>query len=275
MEVNNEKKGAWTSLSTFQRWFLVIFILASIFSFLSPLLLGKGIWGVVSVLGIVGLICSVTGVLTSIYQARGEIIVYLFIIINTVTYAWVAYKSQFYGQVIQNIILLLPIQIGGLIAWKKSMSKSTDNKIEIKRFKPIHWVIAIISLLILWGLYYIFLIYLPEIIHAIFGGKMIAADPSAVLDALTTIITVMAMFLTSKRYIEQWWFWIFANIGAVLFIKSLILTKTFTGPALVGDLSGAINWIQYGVGAIYGFYLWKKMYKQNKAQEQHGGIREV
>ena len=275
MEASNKKKGVWASLSTFQRWFLVIFILASIFSFLSPLLLGTKVSGLFSTLAIIGLICSVTGVLTSIYQARGEIIVYLFLIINTVTYAWIAYKGALYGQVIQNILLLLPIQIGGLIAWKKSMAKSTDNKIEIKRFKLIHWIVAIIGLLILWGIYYIFLIYLPEIIHAIFGGKMIAPDPSAIIDSLTTVITVMAMFLTSKRYIEQWWFWIFCNIGAVLFIKSLILTKTFTGPALVGDLSGALNWIQYGVGAIYGFYLWRKMYKERNANEEYGGIREA
>ena len=35
---------------------------------------------------------------TSIYQARGEIIVYLFLIINTLTYAWVSYKGALYGQ---------------------------------------------------------------------------------------------------------------------------------------------------------------------------------
>ncbi|PKF50209.1 hypothetical protein AT251_13155, partial [Enterovibrio nigricans] len=54
------------------------------------------------------LICAVSGVLTSIYQARGEVIVYGFIIVNTVTYAWIAYASDLYGQVIQNLVLLLP-----------------------------------------------------------------------------------------------------------------------------------------------------------------------
>ena len=258
------KKGFWGSLSNFQKGFFIIFILASIFSFISPVLLGSKMSDLFTPLAIIGLICSVTGVLTSIYQARGEIIVYLFLIINTLTYAWVSYKGALYGQVIQNIILLLPIQIAGLISWKKSMDKSTDNKIEIKKFNFIQWVITIVSLLIFWFIYYEFLSHLPQILHTIFGGKMIAPDPSPKLDSLTTVLTVMAMFLTSRRFIEQWWFWIFCNIGAVLFIEGLFKTKVFTGSVLVSDLSGALNWIQYGVGAIYGFYLWKKMYNERK-----------
>ncbi|MGL5649206.1 MAG: nicotinamide riboside transporter PnuC [Clostridium sp.] len=257
-----ERKGFWASLTNFQRGFLIIFGAASIFSFISPVLLGSKISGLFTPIAIIGLICSLTGVLASIYQARGEIIVYFFLIINTITYAWISYESALYGQIIQNIILLLPIQIAGLIAWKKNLAKSADNTIEIKKFKVFHWVITIVALIICWGVYYIFLTHLPEIIQGIFGGKLIAPDPSPKLDSLTTVLTVMAMFLTSRRYIEQWWFWIFCNIGAVLFIEGLVTTTHFTASGLVNDLSGAINWIQYGVGAIYGFYLWKKMYNK-------------
>lgn len=256
------KKGFWSSLTNFQRGFLIVFVAASIFSFISPILLGESVGSLFTLVSVVGLICSVTGVLTSVYQARGEIILYAFLITNTITYAWVSYEQALYGQIIQNIILLLPIQIAGFISWKKNLAKSGDNKIEIKTFKAWHWIITIVALVICWGLYYLFLTNLPQILHAIFGGKLIAPDPSPKLDSLTTVLTVMAMFLTSRRYIEQWWFWIFCNIGAVLFIEGLINTTHFTGPVLVGDLSGMLNWLQYGVGAIYGFYLWKKMHKE-------------
>ncbi|MGL4874422.1 MAG: nicotinamide riboside transporter PnuC [Clostridium sp.] len=259
-----EKKGFWASLTKFQRVFLIIFGGASIFSFISPILLGSKMDDLFTPLAIIGLICSITGVLTSIYQARGEVVVYFFLIINTLTYAWISYESALYGQIIQNIILLLPIQIAGLISWKKSMAKSGDNKIEIKKFKTVHWIITIVAMVICWALYYLFLTHLPQIIQGIFGGKLIAADPSPKIDSLTTVLTVMAMFLTSRRYIEQWWFWIFCNIGAVLFIQGLLTTTHFTASTLVGDLSGALNWIQYGVGAIYGFYLWRKMYNKKK-----------
>ncbi|MGL4741815.1 MAG: nicotinamide riboside transporter PnuC [Sarcina sp.] len=275
MEASNTKKNFWTSLTLFQKWFLVIFVLASIFSFISPLFIGGSVSELFGFTAIIGLICAVTGVLTSVYQARGEIIVYLFILINTVTYAWIAYTSALYGQIIQNIIMLLPIQIYGLIAWKKNAAKGDGHQIEIRKFTAKNWIITIICLVIFWGVYYVFLDYLPQIIHAIFGGKMIPPDPSVGMDSLTTVLTVTAMFLTSKRYVEQWWFWIFCNIGVVLFVEGLFTTQ-LTPSSLVGDLTGALNWLQYGIGAIYGFYLWRKMYKERNNQmsdEVHPGMK--
>ncbi|MGR5455086.1 nicotinamide riboside transporter PnuC [Vibrio alfacsensis] len=251
----------WTDLTLFQKWFMIIFALGSLFSFFSPLFIGGTVKELFSFTAIIGLVCALSGVLTSIYQARGEVIVYTFILINTITYAWIAYTSDLYGQVIQNLFLLLPIQIYGLFAWKKSMAKSKNNQIEIKVFSAKDWLFTLISILVFWGGYYVFLNYLPQIIQAIFGGKLIAPDPSVGMDSLTTVLTVTAMFLTSKRYVEQWWFWILCNIGVVLFIEELF-NSDLTPASLVGDLSGAINWLQYGIGAVYGFYLWKKMYRE-------------
>lgn len=257
-----QKTGFWASLSPFQKLFLIVFLAASLFSFISPLFFGSHVSDLFTLMSIIGLICSVSGVLTSIYQARGEVIVYFFLLINTVTYAWIAWSGNLYGQVFQNIVLLLPIQISGLLAWKKNLAESSNNRITIKTFTAMQWVYAVISLLVFWFVYTLFLKAFPEIVHSLFG-KTIAADPTPILDALTTVLTVMAMFLTAKRYIEQWWFWIFCNVGAVLFIESLLHTKTYTASLLVSDLSGLFNWLQYGVGAIYGFYLWKKMHREN------------
>ena len=266
MENNNQREkntNFWATLTIFQRWFLVIFVIASIFSFISPVLMGQGWGSVFSLLGIIGLICSVSGVIASIYQARAEIILYAFLLTNTVTYGWVSWENALYGQVIQNIILLLPIQIAGLIAWKRNLAKSKNKEIQIKKLTAKKWIITIIGLLICWGLYYLLLVNLPNIVSAIFGVT-ISPDASPVMDSLTTVLTVTAMILTSLRYIEQWYFWIITNIGVVLFIQSLLETTNITSAIIVSDFSGMINWIQYGVGAIYGFYLWRKMYKKRQ-----------
>lgn len=266
MENNNCKVKStnfWTALSTFQKWFLVIFGVASVFSFISPVLMGQGWNSVFTLLGIIGFICSISGVIASIYQARAEIILYAFLLTNTVTYGWVSWENALYGQVIQNIILLLPIQIAGLIAWKRNLAKSKNKEIQIKKFTAKKWIITIIALFICWGLYYLLLVNLPNIASAVFGVT-ISPDASPVMDSLTTVLTVMAMILTSLRYIEQWYFWIICNIGVVLFIQSLFETSNITASIIVSDFSGMINWVQYGVGAIYGFYLWRKMY--NKRQ---------
>jgi nicotinamide mononucleotide transporter PnuC len=258
---SSEKSTFWASLSLFQKIFLVVFLLANILSFFSPLVMGAQFSALFTTLSFVGLLCSISGVFTALYQARGEIIAYAFVIVNTTTYAWISWKSNLYGQVFQNMILLLPIQIAGLLAWHRNMANSKDNKITIKTFKPSHWVFTVIGGLIFWYVYRLFLINFPDIMHAFFGVTM-AADPSPTLDSLTTVLTVMAMLLTAKRFIEQWYFWLLCNVGVVLFIENLIHTTAFTPSVLVGDLSGMFMWLQYGVGAIYGFYLWKKMHRE-------------
>lgn len=250
-----------SSLSLFQKMFLIVFLLASLFSFFAPIFMGSKFSDLFTALSLIGLVCAVSGVLTSIYQARGEVIVYVFLLINTVTYAWIAWKGELYGQVFQNIVLLIPLQLFGLYSWKKSRQESKDNQIDIKTFTAMQWILCIVVCLVAWYVYIDFIEYLPNLVKTLFN-KVIIPDPTPILDALTTVITVMAMFLTANRFIEQWWFWIFCNIGAILFIEQLMHTKHMTPSVLVGDLSGLFNWLQYGVGAFYGFYLWKKMRKE-------------
>lgn len=261
---SSEKTSFWASLSLFQKIFLIVFLLANIFSFFSPLLMGSQFSALFTSLSLIGLICSISGVFTALYQARGEIIAYLFVIVNTTTYAWISWKTNLYGQVFQNMVLLLPIQIAGLLAWRRNMANNANNQITIKTFRPIQWVYTIVGGVIFWVAYRYFLVHFPSIVQDLFGAT-VAADPSPGMDALTTVLTVMAMFLTAKRYIEQWWFWLLCNVGVVLFIENLWHTKSFTPSVLVGDLSGMFMWLQYGVGAIYGFYLWKKMHRERSA----------
>lgn len=258
---NSRSTNWWGTLTQFQKFFFIFFIALIIISFFSPLALGKPIGELFTVMSIIGIICSSTGVLASIYQARGQAVLYFFLIINTVTYAVIAWNSDLYGQVVQNLVILLPIQIIGIFEWMKH-TKSEDHHVEINTFKPSTWVWTIIGLLIAWGLYTLFLMAIPDLGKYLFN-LTIAPDPNPISDSFVTAITITAMYLTAKRYFEQWYFWIIANFGVVLFIEGLVETKHYTTGILINDFSGAINWLQYGVGAIYGFYLWRKMHKED------------
>ncbi|MGL4989966.1 MAG: nicotinamide riboside transporter PnuC [Paraclostridium sp.] len=249
------------SLSPFQKIFFIFFMAAGILSFFVPLFTGdSNFFELFSVISIIGLISSLSGVLTSIYQVRASIACYFWWILNTVTYGIVAIDQHLYGQFIQNIVFLLPLEIWGFIAWKKNLSNSENDSITVKKFTTMNWVITIIALLICWFLYGELLNYLPEIFKSLFNMK-IQADNQIKLDSFTSIITIFAVFLTSKRYIEQWYFWIIANIGIVLFIKNIINTGIFS----VSDLSGALVWAQYGTASVYGLYCWLKIHKKQTA----------
>ncbi|MGL4450180.1 MAG: nicotinamide riboside transporter PnuC [Sarcina sp.] len=252
-------------LSPFQKIFFIVFMAAGILSFFVPLITGQQKFAeLFGIFSIIGLISSLSGVLTSIYQVRASIACYFWWILNTVTYGIVAIHENLYGQFIQNIIFLLPLEIWGFIAWKKNLNQSEDASIEVKKFTPINWVMAIIAILIFWVIYAEFLKYLPAIFKALFG-MTIAADNQIKLDSFTSVITIFAVFLTSKRYIEQWYFWAIANIGIVLFIKNIITTGVFS----VSDLSGALVWGQYGIASFYGLYCWFKLHKKQQHKKQN------
>lgn len=260
MSTNIITKG-WGKLTLFQKWFVIIFLLGSLFSFCVPLFTGSQFADLFSFLSIVSLIMMVAGVLASIYQARAEVTVYFFLIINTITYAYVAYAYNLYGQIFQNLILLLPIQIYGFFTWHRNVSDIKQEHVAIKRFTFANWILVIFSLIVSWIIYFGFVKAFPQLIYELTGlfmktGAHIKPDPTPAIDSLVTILTVMAMVFTALRYFDQWYFWISSNIiGILLFLISLIDTTHYTASSIVGDLSGMINWAQYLTGGIYGFYL--------------------
>lgn len=245
--------------SPFQKGFFVIFLMASIISFFIPVITGTGTWSqTFEIASIIGIISTISGIFTSIYQAKASIKCYFWWTLNTITYAVVAWYGQLYGQVIQNIIFILPLIVIGFIDWRKNLQENHSEEIEIKRFKAKHWIITVIGILVGWAVYAWFLKSLPYLLQHGFN-LILAPDKEYVLDSLTTVFTICAVFLTSRRYMEQWYFWILSNLGIVLFIESM-LRNGFT----VSDFSGALVWLQYGIIAFYGFYNWNKLYKKYK-----------
>lgn len=251
----------------FQIGFIIFFVILSIFTFLLPGFTGNTTWATVfGIVSIIGLISAVSGVFNSIYIARADILCYFFWIINTLTYAFVAYESQLYGQVIQNIVFIFPLEVIGLIAWtrdlkKKKESNKEDEGIDVKKFGSKEWTFTIIGLAIFWVVYGLFLYFLPDIMKGLFGIT-ISPDSDFIIDSLVAVLTIYAVWLTGARYIEQWTFWLLSNgIGVVMFMIPLvqdIMHHTLNA----STLSGTVGWVQYLTSAVYGFICWRKLYNQ-------------
>ncbi|ENZ00953.1 nicotinamide mononucleotide transporter PnuC [Clostridium thermobutyricum] len=246
------------SYTPFQKVFFVFFMIASIITFFVPAFISGGkLSDVLTIGGIVGLVATLSGVVTSVYQVRGNLIVYFWWIINTVAMLAISIMGCLYGQAVKTIILTLPLQIIGLVSWKRSLEKTKGDVVQVKRFKKGQWPKIILALIVCWFLYMLFIKYLPYGVHYVFGVA-IKKDPSLIMDSISGIITTFAFYLTSKRYVEQWIFWIFSNIGFVLFVKTLIMAPHFS----IVYLSGSVMWAQYLVSSFYGYYNWKKLERE-------------
>lgn len=253
----------YKNFTTFQKGFFLVFLVTSLIAFFMPAFLPNGsLSGVLTTLGVIGLISTLSGVLVSLYTAKASISGYIWWWINTVSFGIICVVDSLYGQFIQNIFILLPLQIYGFIAWKKNMSKNNSDEIAIKKFSKKKWIVALILVFICWILYGYFLLELPAIMKTLFDIK-ISADPDIILDSFTSVLTITAVFLTGKRFIEQWHFWLVSNsLGIIMFVIETVNAGIANPSVFVADLSNTISLLQYMVGAIYGFYLWKKLYKE-------------
>ena len=76
---------------------------------------------------VVGLTASLTGMLCVVLTAKGKISSFYWGLINIFTYAYVAYSSAYYGDMLLNLVYFLPMTFVGLYFWNKN-SRKKDNK---------------------------------------------------------------------------------------------------------------------------------------------------
>ena len=189
---------------------------------------------------ILGFTASVTGMLSVILVAKGKISNYYFGIINVVIYGFISYNSKYYGEAMLNILYFLPMQIIGFMMWRR-------NNVNIDESKEVKAERMTVKEIILWSV----LSGIAVIVYGIILKKLNNTLPMA--DSFTTVLSVTAMILMVKRYIEQWIVWIMIDIVAIymwLFIKS--------------DYNITIMWIAYLVNAVYGLYNWAKLYRRER-----------
>ena len=190
--------------------------------------------------GILGFTASVTGMLSVILVAKGKISNYYFGIINVVIYGFISYNSKYYGEAMLNILYFLPMQIIGFMMWRR-------NNVNIDESKEVKAERMTAKEIILWSV----LSGIAVIVYGIILKKLNNTLP--MVDSFTTVLSVTAMILMVKRYIEQWIVWIMIDIVAIymwLFIKS--------------DYNITIMWIAYLVNAVYGLYNWAKLYRRER-----------
>ncbi len=70
------------------------------------------------------------------------------------------------------------------------------------------------------------------------------------IDSFTTALSVIAMWMLSRKYIEQWWVWLVADA----FSSGLYIYKGIYGRSVLYAI--------YSLMAIYGWWRWQRKLKQ-------------
>ncbi len=186
--------------------------------------------------GIVSIVAMIINIICVVLLAKGKVSNFIFSIIGSILYGYITYSNAIYGDAIMRIVYNIPMGIFGYISWKKNKVKA-DADVEFRILTPKQRFLGGIGVIIAVGI-------LAGILHLIHGNNVI-------LDAATTILGIIALFLMSKRYTENWYLWILVNAISVI----LWLRVGNISPETVATL---LMWVVFLLNSIFGTINWKK-----------------
>lgn len=186
----------------------------------------------------IGVVSAISGILSVILCAKGKSVNYLFGVLYTVTFVYMAYENRFYGQMIVNAVYYLPMNILGYILWNRS-KRSADEDITTRKLSPQGLALTVLLSAVAVVVYSLLLRWLE--------GNL------AVMDATVTILSIVALYLQTKRYTETWIMWFVYNLAScALWIFAVATGASESITMLVMNLT-------YLVNSIYGYYNWKRL----------------
>ena len=187
----------------------------------------------------VAMTAALTGMMYTILAGKGKLSCFIFGLVNAPLYAWIAFKTGYYGDFALNIYYFF-MMFPGLVAWLRHQSDNSEESTLRTRLttkgRLALFAVCIAGSAALWA------------ILTFLGGMR------PVCDSLTNVLSIAAMFLTVRRAIEEWILWI-----AVDAIEVFMWWKTWQSGE--GSISVLLMWLLFLVNGIYLLSLWLKIEK--------------
>lgn len=188
---------------------------------------------------IIGMIAGITGLICVVLVAKGNILNYIFGLVNVSLYAYISYKSELYGDAALNALYYLPMQFIGWFSWQKRKQEEDETKVKARRMNLSQTIILIAV----------------SVISVLVTGYILdkIGDPQPYKDSATTVLSIIAMFLMVRAFAEQWALWIITNVISVIMWTILTIKGDPHAEMMV------IMWVFYLANSINGLIQWRKL----------------
>lgn len=169
--------------------------------------------------------------LVSVWYCRKEnILVYPTGLVNVGLYVYICYNTGLLGNMGINLVYFVMSVYGW---WKWTRKDSNQDVLHVTRLKL--WSVGahILAMVFLYAVVYQILVVLSE-------------GTNLVLDAVTTSIFVIAMWLQARKKLESWILWIIGDVIAIplYYSSGLFFTGFQYFVFLLLALSGLFEWIK-------------------------------
>jgi nicotinamide mononucleotide transporter len=256
-----------TTWTKFEKFWLVSFLLMVVGSTIWFSIGGTDYtsWHSILLNWVISPLSAISGIICVILVAKGKLSNYAWGVVNCVTYGYVAYMSGYYGDMLINLVYMLPFQLIGFLWWKNHLRPASKTDVKMRKLT---WkqslVVTVVgigaTLAVGLGLFQVdnwfvnvmkrnvsIYTYIDNVFHLKFLGS--------VFDASTEILQFIATILMTLAYAEQWILWIVTNVISILMWVSVIIAEPTSLPWAVPTL---VMWCAYLVNSFYGYAMWLK-----------------
>lgn len=153
---------------------------------------------------------------------------------------WIYYSKGIYADFAINIYYLV-IAVYGYVAWKTGTGSRKERKPRKISHTPAKaWLAAAAATAVLWVLMSYFLVEHTD-------------STVPYIDAFTTSLSIVAMWMMARKYAEQWLAWLVVDVVSVglYFYKGLVFYP--------------VLYAAYSVIAVSGYRKWLRLMKEEKA----------
>ncbi|HEF8785149.1 TPA: nicotinamide riboside transporter PnuC [Providencia alcalifaciens] len=213
------------------------------------------LWGSVYDLSYIEAVGTVAGLLCILLASFEKTINYLFGLINVTLFAVIFFQIQLYANLLLQVFFF-GANIYGWYAWSR-MSSAQEAELKIRWLSlPKALTTLVISILAI-----IFLTLNIDVVFGrlatwavellnLFGANLTLPilDPDAFpfWDSTMTVLSVIAMILMTRKYVENWLLWVVINvISVVIFFIQGVYAMSLEYLILLGiALNGSRLWIK-------------------------------
>lgn len=182
---------------------------------------------------------GILGLLYLLLEIKENIIMWIVGCIMPAIYIFVLYDKGIYADCGMEIFYFI-VGIYGFAVWLRRGKKgdTSPKAVVIRRTPKRTSIVLTITAIVLWIGLVLFL-------------KNCTDSRVPVVDGLTTALSIVAYWMLSRKYIEQWWVW---------FVVDFISTCLYV---YKGIYARSILYGVYTIMAVYGYFAWKRKAKLN------------
>ena len=190
------------------------------------------------------LLASVIGVTSLIFNAKGNPICQVLMIVFSVLYGIISYSFSYFGEMITYLGMTAPMALWALVSWLKNpyngnMSEVTVNSVSKKEI--------------------LFMLLLSAVVTVIFYFILHALGTQNLLPSTLSVTTsFIAAYLTARR--SPYFALAYAANDIVLIV--LWVLAAFYNSSYISVI---ICFVAFLINDLYGFLNWKKMQQKQKA----------